>query len=353
MAKWFLALLIAFAAVASGAFMFTQVRETPEKREQAGIPASSPQASRPGPATDGALPSARLRITPPPPSSQPGAPAPAQPALPEPKPLAEAPASAPVPAIPAAPVPAAPAPESAPPPPKFAPLPPLTPQAPPAAQTPSAPPRPAAPPTPSTPSAPSAPPASPVPAVAPPPVTPSGPSGPSGPSAPPAPARQADQSPDKAPEKAPDKPADKAALAKAGPYVFEARLTSATKQAVPRVVLPEGQTPKPGDDDFLRSRGYGPNASQKADGSADGPPRLDSRFMEDPPRVVVDVARGWTWGGESVQRPAHPLVKTVRIGREETRTRFVLDLAPGLTARDVAWEVAPTPSGFRATVRLK
>ncbi len=74
-------------------------------------------------------------------------------------------------------------------------------------------------------------------------------------------------------------------------------------------------------------------------------------YMDNPPRLVIDLAGRWTYSGPLSLSGKSPLVSLVRVGKHPDRLRLVLDLAPEATTRlREAPVVDRTPNGV--TIRL-
>jgi hypothetical protein len=74
-------------------------------------------------------------------------------------------------------------------------------------------------------------------------------------------------------------------------------------------------------------------------------------YMDNPPRLVIDLAGRWTYTGPLSLSGKSPLVALVRVGKHPDRLRLVLDLAPEATSRlREAPIVDRTPNGV--SIRL-
>ncbi|MFZ5813639.1 MAG: AMIN domain-containing protein [Thermodesulfobacteriota bacterium] len=74
-------------------------------------------------------------------------------------------------------------------------------------------------------------------------------------------------------------------------------------------------------------------------------------YMDNPPRLVIDLAGRWTYTGPLSLSGKSPLITLVRVGKHPDRLRLVLDLAPEATARlREAPIVDRTPNGV--SIRL-
>jgi hypothetical protein len=56
-------------------------------------------------------------------------------------------------------------------------------------------------------------------------------------------------------------------------------------------------------------------------------------YMDDPPRLIIDLAGRWNYTGALSLPGKSPLVRQVRVGKHPDRLRLVLDLAPEAVAR--------------------
>jgi hypothetical protein len=56
-------------------------------------------------------------------------------------------------------------------------------------------------------------------------------------------------------------------------------------------------------------------------------------YMDDPPRLIIDLAGRWTYTGALSLPGKSPLIRQVRVGKHPDRLRLVLDLAPEAVTR--------------------